>query len=203
MVVASRPPEEAMEERRVGDLVRAAAAGDRRAWDHVVDRFSGLLWSVAAGYRLSQADAADVFQTTWLRLLENLGNLRDPERVGAWLATTARHECQRALRRVDRFKPVGDERELEPQGPGPPPPEALVLESERDRTLWQAFAQLSERCQRLLRVVVVVSPPYEEAAAVLEMPVGSIGPTRARCLERLRRNLVGGGISAEAGDSWL
>jgi RNA polymerase sigma factor (sigma-70 family) len=192
-----------MEERRVGDLIQAAAAGDRQAWDHVVDRFSGLLWSVAASYRLSQADAADVLQTTWLKLLENLGNLRDPERVGAWLATTARRESQRALRRVDRFKPVSDERELDPGGPGPPLPEALVLESERDRALWEAFAQLSERCQRLLRIVVVSSPPYEEAAAVLEMPVGSIGPTRARCLARLRRNLVGGGINAEAGDSWL
>jgi RNA polymerase sigma factor (sigma-70 family) len=191
-----------MEERRLGDLVQAAAAGDRQAWDHVVDRFSGLLWSVAAGYRLSHADAADVLQTTWLKLLENLGNLRDPERVGAWLATTARRECQRALRRVDRVMPVGDERELEPEGAGPPPPETLVLESERDRALWDAFAQLSERCQRLLRIVVVISPPYEEAAAALEMPVGSIGPTRARCLARLRRNLVGGGINAEAGDSW-
>jgi DNA-directed RNA polymerase specialized sigma24 family protein len=79
----------------------------------------------------------------------------------------------------------------------------MVLESERNRALWKAFAQLSERCQRLLRVVVVVSPPYEEAAAALEMPVGSIGPTRARCLARLRQNLVGGGINAEAGDSWL
>jgi RNA polymerase sigma factor (sigma-70 family) len=192
-----------MEERRVGDLVQAAAAGDRQAWDHVVDRFSGLLWSVAAGYRLSHADAADVFQTTWLKLLENLDRLRDPERVGAWLATTARHECQRALRRNDRVLPVSDERELEPRGAGTPAPETTVLEAERDRTLWHAFAQLSEACQRLLRIVVVVSPPYEEVAAALDMPIGSIGPTRARCLARLRRNLAGSGINAEAGDSWL
>ena len=192
-----------MEERPVGDLVQAAAAGDRQAWDHVVNRFSGLLWSVAAGYRLSHADAADVFQTTWLKLLENLDSLRDPERVGAWLATTARRESQRALRRSDRVQPVSDERELEPEGPGAPPPEAAVLRSERDRVLWHAFAQLSEACQRLLRIVVVVSPPYQEVAAALDMPVGSIGPTRARCLERLRRNLAGSGISAEAGDSWL
>jgi RNA polymerase sigma factor (sigma-70 family) len=192
-----------MEERRVGDLVQAAAAGDRQAWDHVVDRFSGLLWSVAAGYRLSHADAADVFQTTWLKLLENLDSLRDPERVGAWLATTARRESQRALRRSDRVLPVSDERELEPDGAGQPPPEAAVLRSERDQALWRAFAQLSEACQRLLRIVVVVSPPYEEVAAALDMPVGSIGPTRARCLARLRRNLVGSGINAEAGDSWL
>lgn len=191
-----------MEERPLGDLVQAAAAGDRQAWDHVVDRFSGLLWSVAAGYRLSQADAADVFQTTWLKLLENLGRLRDPERVGAWLATTARRECQRALRRSDRVLPLSDERELEPDGTGPPPPETSVLESERDRALWRAFAQLSDACQRLLRIAVVVSPSYAEVAAALDMPIGSIGPTRARCLARLRRNLVGSGISAEAGDSW-
>jgi RNA polymerase sigma factor (sigma-70 family) len=192
-----------MEERRVGDLVQAAAAGDRQAWDHVVDRFSGLLWSVAAGYRLSHADAADVFQTTWLKLLENLDKLRDPERVGAWLATTARRECQQALRRIDRVLPTSDEHDFELQGTGAPPPERMVLESERDRTLWRAFAQLSEACQRLLRIVVVISPPYEEVAAALEMPIGSIGPTRARCLARLRRNLEGSGINAEAGDSWL
>ena len=82
-------------------------------------------------------------------------------------------------------------------------PEAGLLAAEQNAELWRAFGSLPGRCQRLLRIVVVSAPPYEEAAAVLEMPVGSIGPTRARCLARLRRNLVGGGINAEAGDSWL
>lgn len=186
---------------RSGSLVRAAAAGDRVAWDRLVDRFSGLLWSVALSYRLSQADAADVLQTTWLRLLENLDRLRDPDAVGAWLATTARHECLRTMRRLGRVIPVENDEQLDIGTNQMNTPEAAALESERDRLLWRAFAQLPERCQQLLRLVVVTAPPYEEVAAVMGMSVGSIGPTRARCLERLRRKLGGSGISANAGGS--
>jgi RNA polymerase sigma factor (sigma-70 family) len=189
-----------MEGSRAGDLVRAAAAGDRLAWDQLVDRFGGLLWSITSAYRMSHSDAADVVQTTWLRLLENLGKIRDPERVGAWLATTARRECQRSLGQTRRVLPTEDERELEPATTETLTLEAIVLESERDRTLWAAFAQLSAHCQRLLRILVVATPPYEEVAAALDMPIGSIGPTRARCLERLRRLLAGSDVGVEIGD---
>jgi RNA polymerase sigma factor (sigma-70 family) len=184
-----------------GELVRAAAAGDRRSWDQLVDRFSSLLWSIAMAYRLGRHDAADVVQTVWLRLLENLDKLRDPDRVGAWLATTARRECQRAQAQSRRTLPTDDDRRLEPRESGEPTPEEVALASERDRLLWAAFAQLSESCRRLLRILVVASPSYEEVAAALGMPIGSIGPTRARCLERLRRRLSGSGISMEVGDS--
>jgi RNA polymerase sigma factor (sigma-70 family) len=184
-----------------GQLVRAAAGGDRQAWDQLVDRFSGLLWSIAMAYRLDRHDAADVVQTVLLRLVEHLDKLRDPDRVGAWLATTARRECQRALVQSGRVLPTADDRQLEPREPEGPTPEEVVLVSERNRLLWAAFSQLPGPCQRLLRILVVASPPYEEVAAALGMPIGSIGPTRARCLERLRRRLSGSGISAEVGDS--
>jgi DNA-directed RNA polymerase specialized sigma24 family protein len=101
----------------VGELVGAAATGDRQAWDELVDRYSGLLWSIAMAYRLGRADAADVVQTVWLRLLENLDKLRDPDRVGAWLATTARRECQRTLVRTSRVLPTDDDWRLEPATP--------------------------------------------------------------------------------------
>src|SRR5262245_50547155 len=92
----------------VAELVQAAADGDRDAWDALVDRFNGLVWSVARSHRLSTIDASDVVQTTWLRLVENLGRLQDPERVGAWLATTARRESLRALRHSARQVPTED-----------------------------------------------------------------------------------------------
>ena len=185
----------------VGDLVRAAAAGDRRAWDELVDRYSRLLWSIAIAYRLGRADAADVVQTVWLRLVENLERLHDPDRVAAWLATTARRECQRALAQGRRMLPTDDDRRLEPRDTLLPTPEAVALASERDRLLWLGFSELPERCQRLLRILLLDSPRYEVVAAALDMPIGSIGPTRGRCLERLRRRLSASGISADVGDS--
>src|SRR4051812_31229099 len=90
----------------VAELVRAAADGDQVAWDELVDRYNGLVWSVARSHRLSSVDASDVVQTTWLRLVEYLGRLQDPERVGAWLATTARRESLRTLRQSARLLPT-------------------------------------------------------------------------------------------------
>jgi RNA polymerase sigma factor (sigma-70 family) len=139
------------------------------------------------------ADASDVVQTTWLRLVEHLGRLQEPERVGAWLATTARREALRALRHSSRQVPT----EELPETPTETHLGAALLEAERDRALWQAFGGLSERCQTLLRILVTDPPPsYEEISAALDMPIGSIGPTRARCLERLRGLAEGEGVTA-------
>jgi RNA polymerase sigma factor (sigma-70 family) len=190
-----------MQSSRPGNLVRRAATGDRAAWDELVDRYSRLLWSIALGYRLSHSDAADVVQTTWLKLLEHLETIRDPDRVGAWLATTARRECQSVLVQGGRVVPTDDTRQLDLGTNELETPEAAVLTSERDRTLWRAFRQLSARCQRLLRLLAVVAASYEEIALALDMPIGSIGPTRARCLVRLRRSLAASGISADVSDS--
>ena len=169
-------------------LVRAAAAGDREAWGALVDRYTGLVWSVARGFRLTDADAADVVQTTWLRLVEQLDRIRDPEAVGAWLATTARREALRMLGRAGRTVPTDSDRLPEPRDAGASPGvDDALLRDERDALLWAAFEQLSEGCQTLLRVLVSDPPPsYEEVSAALEMPIGSIGPTRGRCVERLR-----------------
>jgi RNA polymerase sigma factor (sigma-70 family) len=175
-----------MEQPYLAELVRAAGDGDQRAWEGLVDRFSGLVWSVARAHGLSRADAADVSQTAWLRLVEHLHRLRDPERVGTWLASTARHEALRILRRDRRQVPVGDD-ELEGSGPEAESPEARALAVERSDLLWRAFAELPQRCQLLLRVLMADPPPsYQQVAVALDMPIGSIGPTRGRCLDRLR-----------------
>jgi RNA polymerase sigma factor (sigma-70 family) len=177
----------------VADLVHAAAAGDRAAWDELVDRYNGLVWSVARSHRLATVDASDVVQTTWLRLVEHLGRLQEPERVGAWLATTARRECLRTLRHSARMVAV----EEPPEQVTEPQLDAALLVEERDRALWQAFGGLGERCQSLLRLLVADPPPsYEEVSSALEMPIGSIGPTRQRCLDRLRGLAEGEGVTA-------
>jgi len=177
-----------MEQRGLAELVRAASAGDQRAWEGLIGRFGGLVWSVARAHGLSRADAADVSQTAWLRLVEHLHRLRDPERVGTWLASTARHEALRTLRRARRQLPVGDDAELERSGPPVDSPEARTLAAERSDILWRAFAALPPRCQTLLRVLMADPPPsYQQAAVAMDMPIGSIGPTRGRCLDRLRQ----------------
>jgi RNA polymerase sigma factor (sigma-70 family) len=180
--------------------VRAAAAGDQAAWESLVAQFASLVWSVARAHRLSDADASDVSQTTWLRLVEHLGRLRQPERVGAWLAATARNECLRVLRLSGRQVPTGEE--LEAVDEDAPPPGSELFLSERDAALWRAFRTLDTRCQALLRVLVAeATESYEDVAAALGMPIGSIGPTRQRCLERLRRHPDVAGILAARLDS--
>jgi RNA polymerase sigma factor (sigma-70 family) len=170
----------------VAVLVHAAAAGDERAWSALVDRFSKLVWAIARNHRLGADDAAEVSQTTWLRLAEHIERLQDPSKVGGWLATTARHESLRVLRGAGRLIPMGDDMP-EPDRPAPPIDEEL-LRNERDRMLWQAFSRLPARDQALLRLLISdPMPSYEEIGAAMGMPVGSVGPTRARCLERLRR----------------
>jgi RNA polymerase sigma factor (sigma-70 family) len=166
-------------------LVRAAAAGDQEAWDGIVERFQGLVWATARAHRLSRDEAADVAQTTWLRLVENLDRVREPERLGAWLATTARRECLRAIRLHARELPTEEADIFEAEGEGEPA-DGLVT-GERDSALWRAFARLSDRCRALLRLLVSQDEPsYEEIGAALDMPIGAIGPTRMRCLEKLR-----------------
>jgi RNA polymerase sigma factor (sigma-70 family) len=185
----------------IAALVRAAREDDEGAWNELVDEFGGLVWSIARAHRLSPSDAADLSQTTWLRLAEHLGRIREPERIGGWLAATARNECLRLQARARRELPFGDELP-EPPPAGGPSLAARLVRDERAAALWTAFAELPERCRSLLRVLMADEPPaYEEVGAALDMPVGSIGPTRARCLERLRRLVARGGITGPAGDS--
>jgi RNA polymerase sigma factor (sigma-70 family) len=176
----------------ISRLVRSAATGDSRAWERLVVEFSGLLRAIARAHRLNDADSEDVSQATWLNLLEHLDELNDPACVGGWLATTARRECLRILRRADRQLPCGDDMP-EPRSTAASPDSELLV-SERDAALWCGFDRLRTSDQALLRLLVAdPCPAYEEISATLDMPVGSIGPTRARAFERLRAALDSAG----------
>jgi len=170
-------------------LLRAASEGDQEAWNAITDRFTSLLWSVARSYRLGSDDAEDVVQNTWLRLLENLTRIDNPEALPGWLATTARREALGILRRRGRTVLTRDEDlGVDLADPASTELDSALLEDERDVELWASFAKLPERCQQLLRVLMACDRPvYAEVSAAFDMPIGSIGPTRMRCLERLRR----------------
>ena len=178
-------------------LVGAAARGDSGAWDQIVERFTGLVWSICRAYRLSDSDAADAVQLTWLRLLEHLDRIRDPQRLAGWLAATCRHECQAIVRRSRSSVSVDVDAMDRLVGGGPPADEPL-LTAEEHAALWQAFQGLSEWCQQLLRELVINPddgpPSYRQVAAKLQVPVGSLGPNRGRCLGQLRKLLSKGGI---------
>jgi RNA polymerase sigma factor (sigma-70 family) len=182
----------------VGDLVARAADGDQAAWDALVERHAPLVWSVTRAVGLGRTDAADVVQTTWLRLVEHLGRLRDPDRLAGWLAVTARHEAYRTARRAGRAVPTDDERAFD--GVADDPPDGALLAAERDREVWAALQLVPARCRELLRLLVAEPPvSYQEIGALLDMPIGSIGPTRTRCLDKLRGALTaaGGGITRD------
>ena len=182
-----------------GLLVRGAADGDETAWRGLVTRFSGLVWAVARAHRLTHADAADVYQTTWLRLAEHIGRIEHPERIGAWLATAARRECLQSLRSAAKVALTDDMDRLDLTPAVGDPTEEAVLAAETERedaaraaAMWRAFGRLSGRCRELLRILMATPPPsYAEVAAALGLPLGSIGPTRARCLQRLREEMAG------------
>lgn len=177
-----------------GDEVffEAARSGDQGAWDALVARHGARVWAVARAHRLNSADAEDVFQVTFLRLVTHLDTIRDPSRVGAWLKTTARHECLRIIRKAGRAVPSGDAEILDSPDPLLPPIEARLEADERHVALHAAVERLSEQCKRLLRVLMAdPEPSYEEVGQALGMPIGSIGPTRGRCLKHLRRELEG------------
>jgi RNA polymerase sigma factor (sigma-70 family) len=176
-------------------LVAAAARGEEAAWNRIVERYSALVWSVARVHRLSDGDTADVVQTTWLRLIEHLADIRNADGVGAWLATTARRECLLTIRRAARCEPSA-EIEVAPDAHAADL-DADLLRRERDATVAAAVRRLPARDQALLRLLTLDPPPsYDEIGAALAMPVGSIGPTRARALQRLRRELRRDGIFA-------
>ncbi len=170
----------------VGQLLRRAADGDRPAWDELVDRYSRLVWSVARSFGLEDATAADVSQTVWLRLVEHCDRIRDPERLAGWLATTTRREALRVLKSQRRQQPS----EMVANTPDrvSPQPDELLIDDETSRAVFAAFGELSDSCQQLLRLLCAEPRlDYATISGVIGRPVGSIGPTRARCLDQLRR----------------
>jgi RNA polymerase sigma factor (sigma-70 family) len=171
-----------------GVLVRLAAAGDKRAWERLVDQYSRLIWAMTRDFKLQEIDAADVVQATWLRLLEHIGRIEYPERIGSWLATTARHECLRHLAARKRVMLV-DDQDAAFTGTVAHQPELddRLLAEERAQAVRAALATLPTQSQRLLELLMADPPAsYTEISDRLGVPIGSIGPTRGRCLERLR-----------------
>lgn len=168
-------------------LVHAAAQGDREAWRGLIQRYSSLLWSVALRHGLCESDAADVVQTTWLRLLENIDDVREPARVKAWLVTTAQREALRwvALRR----RVVLIDNEVTFDGPDRllPPLDEALLTRESAAAAREALQALPESWRSLVELLVQDPPlTYEQIGARMGVPVGSIGPTRGRCVRRMR-----------------
>lgn len=184
----------------VVELVERARGGDPAAWSAIVDRYAALVHGICRRYGLTGADADDVGGSVWLRLVQHLELIREPAALPGWLASTTRRECLQALRRTRHHLPVDEQHDLDDAGP--PVDEALLAE-ERRQALRLAFADLQERCQRLLELLFTEPPvAYTEVSRVLDMPVGAIGPNRKRCLERLRRSraLAGFGyVAAGAG----
>ncbi len=173
---------------RLAASFEQARDGDRGALNVVIRELNPLLWQVARAQRLSHEDAADVVQTAWLELVRNLGGIRSAQALTAWMVTTTRREAWRVRARSQRQ--IADDTVLAGLVDPQPGPADDLLTEERDRVLWRHFQALSERCRRLLRIVAEVDrPDYAVVAQAMDMPHGSIGPTRGRCLAKLRQLL--------------
>ena len=173
-----------------GSAFRRWRDGDQRALDDLVRLMSPVLWHVVRATGLEREPAEDVVQSTWLAMVRSAEGISDPQAVSGWLCTTARREAWRTRKQSTRSTPVEDEA-LEFRLPNEESPEAAVVLDDEQRRLWSSLAKLPERCQRLLRIVAAEQrPDYTRIAADLQMPVGSIGPTRGRCLDKLRVELT-------------
>lgn len=167
-------------------LVRRARDHDALAWEEIVSRFHGLVATIAHAHGLRAADTGDVAQTTWLRLYQSIDRLRDPERLGSWISTTARRECMRMRRAQVRELPTEDVAANHESHVFPAPDMHLVSAEERE-TLWSAVGALSGRHHDLMALLLTTpTPAYADISRRLDIAVGSIGPTRMRVIERLR-----------------
>ncbi|HEY3563136.1 MAG TPA: sigma-70 family RNA polymerase sigma factor [Kribbella sp.] len=167
-------------------LVVQAAAGDQGAWSRLVDHYARLVWAVTRSFRLSDSDAADVSQMVWLRLLEHINRV-DPERVGAWLVVTTRRECLRVLAFRKRVLLTYEATAFEEVAGDQPELDADLLAGERADDVRRALESLPDRWQQLLGMLMADPPvPYAEISATIGIPIGSIGPIRGRCLDKLR-----------------
>ncbi len=174
----------------VGSLLRRIVDGDQRAWDEVVSHYGGLVWSVARGYRLGVL-TDDVVQTVWLRLAEHCDRIREPDRLGAWLATTTRNEALRVAKRQQRSVSLGEYPDR--SDPSRSTLDEMIVDDDTLRHVMVAFAKLPEKDQELLRLLSTVPPlDYATIADILERSIGSIGPSRDRSLKKLRKLLPAG-----------
>jgi RNA polymerase sigma factor (sigma-70 family) len=195
---ASHPASD-VSEPSAATLVLRAAGGEQDAWGEIVERYAPLVYGICRRYRLSDRDLEDVGQQVWLRLVNQIGRLREPAALPGWLATTTARECLRVRARARRSKPLAGWQELADDaaadgtadGTADGAVDAEILAAERDAALRAALAELPPDCQRLL-AMLLHDPPYSyrEISAALGIPVGSIGPQRARCLLRLRQSVA-------------
>jgi RNA polymerase sigma factor (sigma-70 family) len=167
-------------------LVARAAGSDQDAWNELVERYAPLVWTICTRYRLSSHDIEDVGQNVWLLLVEQLGKLREPAALPGWLATTTSRECLRVVTAAQRLAARLDDA---PEFAADVIIDEEILMAERDAALRSAFAELQPACRQLL-AMLISDPPhsYSQISETLGIPMGSIGPRRARCLERLRRS---------------
>ena len=170
-------------------LVTRAAGGDPTAWDEIVERYGPLVWSICARFQLGSHDREDVAQNVWLLLVEQLGKLREPAALPGWIATTTHRECLRVVTAARKSERLGTGLDDALQFVDNTVIDEEILMAERNAALRAAFAELPARCQQLLSMLTSDPPcSYAEISDKLHLPVGSIGPQRARCLERLRRS---------------
>ena len=174
--------------RSVTARVRGARAGERQAWDALVEQYAPLVWSICQRNRMSDAEAQDISQNVWLKLVQQLSKLRDPVALPGWLITTTQRECCQFVRAAHRAGAhVLPDAESIPGQTGMV--EQELLAAELHAALREAFGQLPPGCQQLLALLIRDPPvPYATISAQLHIPVGSIGPSRSRCLDRLRRH---------------
>jgi RNA polymerase sigma factor (sigma-70 family) len=168
-------------------LVHSARNNDARAWEEIVARFRGLVASIARSHGLRADDIADVMQTTWLRLYESIDRLRDPERLAGWISTTARRECLRLLRTRARELPA-DDAMVDQESHAFPAPDLQLVTAEEHAVLWSAVHDLPDKHHDLMTLLLASPrPSYADISRSLDMAIGSIGPTRMRAIEHLRK----------------
>jgi RNA polymerase sigma factor (sigma-70 family) len=187
MATAGRKPPKAWDDRR---LVKECIAGNEEAWSLLIDKYKALIYSIPVKYNLPPHEAADVFQSTCMELLTRLPELREPRALPKWLMQVAHHQCYRVKRQQQRLV----SRDAEPKLPDPATPaiaESLVQQTQDEQMLREAMQNLTPQCRRLVELLFFETPPrpYIEVAAELGLALGSIGFTRQKCIERLRRNL--------------
>ena len=171
---------------RMAELLDAARGGSEDALGQITAELSPVLWHVARAAGLGADDAADVVQTAWERLLSHLADIRVPQALVSWLVVTTKHEAWRLRSSGRRQRPADQEWLTAIPDEAAGAEEQIVLD-EQQRALWRAVGRLSAQCQELLRIVAFIPrPDYQSVSAALGMPVGSIGPTRGRCLEKVR-----------------
>ena len=171
-------------------LVKECLSGNEAAWAQLIDKYKALIYSIPIKYNLPPQEAADVFQSTCVELLVRLPELREPRALPKWLMQVAHHECYR-VKRLSQRVVSRDSEENQPEPETPPIAETLVVQTQEDQMLREAMATLSPQCHRLVELLFFETParPYAEVAAELGLALGSIGFTRQKCIERLRRQL--------------